>query len=304
MKAKTVNESLTSELFQIPEVLQQFYKIDGDFSNAGNWKAKILVGNSLSEGKKRGQWEEVGYCMISTKSNYIIPVARSDEHQTGYELLDELLRKYKLPDLNYHSVYLLGNTFVYEGRYKADEFQAIKKAYEYGATDLTIKKMGTDKSMSISEYIAADGDFDAAQKRGKKERRVSVAGQKFIDTLLAVIELFEQYRTNPMRQNPKFEERIITACEKLDEMVFRNEVLSNILRWGDNKKNKENYKAFVAAIEANDINKIEETLFSFGGIKNAIHIMLKANDKKIEPAFWSNEAALEQFNAMSGIKMK
>lgn len=189
-----INESTNESQFKIPEEIKQFYKISGDFSNVKNWEARIIAGNSKREGQKKGDWDKVGYVLISLTSNYIIPVARADEHHTGYDLLEDLIRKYKIKDLKYQSVFLLGNHYVYGGQYQNDEFQAIKKAYEYGARDIMVKEMGGGrKYLDIDDYVANGGDFNQAIKVGKELKKVSGQGQKFINELKSVTKLFETY---------------------------------------------------------------------------------------------------------------
>ena len=296
-------EKLSNELFQIPKEIESFYDITGNMANARNWKAKIIVGNTLGKGKKVGDWDKVGYVLISLTSNYIIPISRSDEHHNGYDLLEYLINKYKIKNLIYECVYLLGNTFVYGGEYHDKEIKAIKKAYEYGARDIIVKKMGEkNKCMSINEFVENDGDFNKAKKNAKKLKKVSTESQNFIDNLLEIIKLFEQYRTNPLRQNVKTADNIVNACKRLDKLICKNDILSDILIWDDDK-NKKIYKSFEHAIEMNDLDTIDRCLFDMSGIKNIIHMLLRKNNKNIEEFFWSNENALEQFNAISNIKM-
>ena len=56
------------------------YRNIDDINNVANWEAKILTGNSLSSGKRKGQWEEVGYVWFSLVDNTMVPLSRSDEH--------------------------------------------------------------------------------------------------------------------------------------------------------------------------------------------------------------------------------
>lgn len=298
---KFLNENSDNVLFQIPKEIEHFYDISGDFSNVKNWKAKIIEGNSLTDGKKKGDWDNVGYVMISLSSNYIIPIARSDEHHTGYDLLYDLIFDYKIKKLDYQSVYLLGTTFVYGEEYKEKELPSIKKAFEYGARNILVKEMGGGNSMDIIDYIENEGDFSKAKLNAKKLKKISTNGQKFIDCLLSIVEMFEQYKSNPLRQNPTFESRIIDACKQLNRIISSNDILWDILKW--EHKDKEMYTNFEKAIKDGNIRTIDDSLFHMNGIKNTLHRLLKRKNKKLEEFFWSNENALEQFNAMSIVKM-
>ena len=49
-----------------PEVDPENYQITNTLRSVGKWKARILSGNSMSNEKDVGDWEPVGYTMIST----------------------------------------------------------------------------------------------------------------------------------------------------------------------------------------------------------------------------------------------
>ena len=53
--------------FNVPERTSSNFQITSNLNEANTWKAKILLGNSMEEGKKVGDWDEVGYIMISLK---------------------------------------------------------------------------------------------------------------------------------------------------------------------------------------------------------------------------------------------
>lgn len=291
-----VSESVTEPKFQIPDAISDFYDISGDFSNVKNWKAKIILNNNSGRGTRVGDFEPVGYVLISLSSNYIIPVARSDEHQTGYDLLYHLINKYKLKPTDYQSMFMLGNHYVYGGEYEQKEKKTIQKAYHYGARNILIRQAnGERRSMDIADYIKYDGDFVNAIKISKEQKLLSVEGQNFIDILTEITRLFEQYLTNPLRQNKKFESSIVKISERLYHIIASNDVLYDIV----NKP----LKLLDNAVESGDIKSIEHAIFSFGGIKNTIHMRLKRDDKEVEKFFWCNENALEQFNALSTIKL-
>ena len=98
--------------FIIPDKILSNFKIVGGLDNYPNWQAKVLLDNSADKGVKKGQWESPRYVLISLDSNNIIPVAISDEHQTGYDLLYEYYYKKKLiKQENYISIDGNGTTY-------------------------------------------------------------------------------------------------------------------------------------------------------------------------------------------------
>jgi hypothetical protein len=232
----------------------------------------------------------IGYVLISLNSNFIIPVARSDEHQKGEELLYYFINKYKIKNLKYESVFTIGNNYVYGGEYHNNEFNALSKAYEYGCRDIMVNFSGKDKSMGISDYVKFNGDINKAIEHYKTTKQISKDGQYFINELKTLTSLFERYHTNTMYQTNILESNIIKHAKKLDTIMYGNNILYSILCSG-----KENYKKFDKALDNKDINTIGDCIFTHNGIKNTIHILLKKDDKTIENA-------LEQFNAMNTIK--
>ena len=93
------------EIFTIPEKLQKYYNIEGNISNIYEWRAKIILNNSSSN-LKIGDYDNVGYIMINHNNSDIIPIARSDEHQRGEELLYHLYSKKLIDNLMYISCFL------------------------------------------------------------------------------------------------------------------------------------------------------------------------------------------------------
>ena len=289
--------------FQIPPQLESFYQVDGDFSNVKNWKGKILLGNSMGSDKKVGDWDSIGYVLISLNSNYIIPVTRSDEHQVGYELLDYLVHKYKIKNLNYKSVYLLGNHFVYGGEYHNSEMEALKKAYEYGARNIIIREMWGKRYLDIDDFLKNDGDFKKAKESGKQLNKLSQNGQRFINELKNVVKLFEKYNLDSRLHNPKFESTLINASKILYKTINEDDILWGILMYNKEKTYKAFEDAIDVAIESGDIKSLEKSLFGFNGVKNVIHTLLRNGDDRMEELFWSTENALKQFNELSNIKI-
>ena len=105
----------------------------------------------------------------------------------------------------------------------------------------------------------------------------------------------------PEERTPKIEKAIISNCKAIGHTIVLNDTLWDILMW-NNEETEKFYKSFQRALEKGDIDTLKNALFNNGGIKNTIHVLLKKNDEKLEEFFWSNENALEQFNAMSYIR--
>lgn len=102
---KLINEQKDFTTFQLPKnIPSNFFKITNSLKDIKNWKARILENNSGGEKLKVGDYDEVGYVMISLKDNTIIPIARSDEHHRGYDIMYEIYEsKYKIVPYDYNS---------------------------------------------------------------------------------------------------------------------------------------------------------------------------------------------------------
>jgi hypothetical protein len=127
-------------VFSLPKSLPiKNYRITASFADVANWKAKILAANSAREGQNIGDWDEVGYVMINLRNNQIVPIARADEHQTGFDLLYDLTTKHR--DINVQDYYPVfhGNNYVYDAEDVAKMTIAAQKWLAYGGADGIVK---------------------------------------------------------------------------------------------------------------------------------------------------------------------
>jgi hypothetical protein len=159
---KYLKEAIAKQKFIIPAKIAANFKIVGGLENYKNWKAKVLMANS---GGKKGIWESPRYVMISLDSNNIIPIAMSDEHQTGYDLLFEYYYDKKLiKQENYVSIDGDGTTYLYGSpgdtdnlKHDAKKIEAFKKWLSYGGENQPVK------SGSGRGYL---GDMEDVIERG------------------------------------------------------------------------------------------------------------------------------------------
>jgi len=175
-------EDSTGKRFEIPESKLVKYEVKGDLGNIENWKAKIVVGNSLGKKQKVGQMDEVGYVGINTRTNEIVPIARGDEHRSGYELLHHLHEKgaikgdpqdfITLFDGNNYPHYTTSDTHKYA--------KAVKKWLAYGGNNVCVHSQGQNGSgnyiTDMEEYVALDGKVPYGQKGPSKPAREVLDG--------------------------------------------------------------------------------------------------------------------------------
>lgn len=172
--------------FRVPESKMLKFEMPGDLGDIGKWKAKILLGNSMGKEQKKGDMDDVGYVAISTVNDEIVPIARADEHRSGYELLYHLQDKdvirgrpqdfITLSDGTNYPHYTTKDTGMYA--------KAIKKWLEYGGKNVAVHSQGGDGNgpekhyvTDMEEYAALDGKMPYGQKGPSK------AGREIIEHL-------------------------------------------------------------------------------------------------------------------------
>ena len=309
-KSKPSEPEQESNSFIIPESIKENFKIEGDLSNIKNWKAKILAANSTTEGMKKGDFEDVGYVAISLKDNTIIPIARSDEHQTGYELLQDYYKSKKKIDVSdYVTVFcLVGSTnYIYDDNsgYSdlKEKYEALKKAYSYGLKNSNVKFSGGKfdrKEMSIKDFLEGNGDYNKAIEVKKEKGEISELGADLIDYLERMAVLIHRYYENEknFRDTDKIKEQVFELAEEFNKFL--------ILKLPDDLIDYKIRSKFSSAIESRDFSALEQSLFSFNGIKNSIHNLLRkkglVKTVRIAVDFFMNpEVAMEEFNRLSNI---
>lgn len=257
-----------SESWAIPPQLEGFYNLTGDASNAPNWKAQVLVGNSGDT--PIGTYEDIYYVLVDLDSNYIIPVARSDEHQLGTDMLYDLYDKYKLPQGRYVPVAVRGTNYLQN---RNDEnrvmtLEAIKKWVSYGGNKVMIEDQTPDGAVKI--------DSDTFMELGKVEPykgSLSASGRYIVDTFNYLSDtlnkIYKAYRKEPLIK--KFNSTALTLLQWLrDTFVFE---LTPLM------KNIDKGIAQIMASGDDDYSAAETVIFSHGGIKNAMHNKLRAIEK-------------------------
>lgn len=139
-----------NESFSLPKTVPvKFFKITNNLNDVEKWRVKILQNNS-SENKRLGSFDSVGYIMVSLVDNTIIPIARSDEHQRGYEILETIyMDEYDIIPNNYYPIFCLGNNYPYY----QDEALKMKVALE------KLKSYGYDlEKLHVSMYYLSKGE--------------------------------------------------------------------------------------------------------------------------------------------------
>lgn len=269
--------------FAIPSSLpQENFKITNSLKDIKNWKARILENNSGGKKLKVGDYDEVGYVMISLEDNTVIPIARSDEHHRGYDIMYEIYEsKYKIHPSNFYSVWCLPNSANYPySKEEADKLKdALIKCDEYGM-DMDTSKVylkyidSLYKNKSYDESLISARDFISG-KYGLASfgETVSLIGEKLVDAFKNLSNAFEN--TNVRGDIPITQLKM--AVKKLYTVGSRIQLpdkfkLINPLDLEEMMDIVEQYKSKYI-----DIQKLYKLFFGFNGFRNIFHQRLRKN---------------------------
>lgn len=297
--------------FIIPRPLIKFQKMKDylgrnpiDLYDMKSWKTKVILANSAAEGIKIGDWDDVGYILISQISNHIIPVARADEHHQGYDLLWDLHDKGIVKHMNFTSIFWSNNYFYYDindDQAKKD-LKAVKKYLEYGGNNTNLLVTYTDDDhrqkrieIDFKTFVKFNGDVSKLKEYIDKEGELASEGNELIEFFEYLsYKLTRYYLDNDKNDNdcgadtPKGISDYVKWWIN-DRKVFKDIDFLNILYF----KNE-----LIRSCNKFDISKIEQLIYSFDGLKNKIHQMLRKKDKKLIKYFGNLELALSKFNQL------
>lgn len=238
--------------FAIPKHPMVDVKVEGDLSNVANWKAKIQVGNSLTSGMEEGDYDDVGYVAINSKGDDIVPIARSDEHRSGYEYLYKLSKKGGLKGRvqdyitlfrrdNYPE-HFIGNKAGKAGK-ELKEWEegreayvsALKKWRSYGGRNLVIQSWGyvTD----ADEFIERGGDISKSDKPSKPASRL-------MDSMLSAMTEQDESK----------------AKEHLSNVSERMRMFDGFVRWPESRNYREAVNSFHSVLKSGDVREARKQI--------------------------------------------
>ena len=275
------------------------YKNIEDISNIKNWKAKILVGNSMSDDKKVGDWEEVGYVWISLVDNSIVPLARSDEHHQGYDALVEL----GINANDYYPVFLGGdyndgrnNQYPYDDK-DAKELKVALLKLQYYGRDLNNINVNMHYILNDYNVKPISGTKFIEGKYGSEEfenNELTELGEELVKNFEKLSKVYQDvaaYRKKSSALLPVIN-NLFKLCKniKLDsgDKLFSTPVLDNVLD-------------YIKFFDENGNEKFLETaLFGFGGLRNTIHQALRKriNEKNLNSQLGNVSKVIELLAAI------
>lgn len=255
------------------------YRNIGDINNVANWEAKILTGNSLSSGKRKGQWEEVGYIWFSLVDNTIVPLSRSDEHHQGYDALCD----FGINASDYYPIFLGGdhynsdnNQYPYEEK-DLPELKIILLKLQHAGYDISkIKIHMSYITHDFNEVISGEKFvLDNYGREKFQDQPLTKLGKSLIKTLQNLSKTYQLLQKGRKTTNDLFAvvNDLYEVCGdiKLDsnDKLFNSVMLDNV------------YKDIGVYEQTNNIMYLETTLFGFYGIRNTIHRALRKRQDEV-----------------------
>lgn len=261
-----------SASFIIPQGIMKYLDIDGNLANADKWKAKIVLGNSMPRGKKKGDWDDVGYIWISLDSNTIVPIARSDEHHYGGDLMEHYMNKRLIPREEYYPIWAVeGNNYVHENDVPR-ALKAFRKFRIYGGKNVTIQnwRKGDSVRATADTFIKQGGDLKI------QKGQIAEDGQRVLDLLKEIEGLYTKYRDGVEhgRRTQTVEKKIFSLIYRFIKEGLHYQGFFGYLDLDDNDVKRYEDRVVRAEGEGN-VEKAIEAIFAFGGLKNEIHNRLR-----------------------------
>jgi hypothetical protein len=258
-----------------PGLTPEHYQITDTLRDHQRWRAITHCGTSYSEDYLKmkgmtniepGAMMEIGYVMISLKDDTIIPIARGDEHHTGFDVLsDEIAKECKrnghpINTRDFLPIWSYGANYIYRESDIPVMLIALEKFLSYGGVDGPLQGANDLRKlvMNSSEFVARKGKVTVTPNT------LAPAGQKIYDGFVSLAETIRAGLTTEERsaQGRAFQAAIKFAAQltpfisylAIDDydVLYKPEILRGLKKEGN-------------------LAEVEKLFFGFGGIKNQIH---------------------------------
>jgi hypothetical protein len=251
---------------RISESIKDNLKISSSLSDIENWKAKIILGNSIGGAKEDrldvGDFDSIGYTWIGITSGTIVPVARGDEHHRGGDLMYYLKSKKMIPQDTYYPIFYHHD---YVDANDSIALQAFKVWRKLGGPNIILNREssqgGEPFHITMDDYIQAQGNIEIT--KGK----LLPIGQKLIDMLTVVSKLCIESRNDERKQKRLYVECLKTYNFYLNKVkIFSTDAEKQVVQ--DIMK--------AEAIGGDEgIKQIEQLFFGFNSFKNNLHNQIR-----------------------------
>jgi hypothetical protein len=270
--------------FQLDPVLDHAnYQITDSLADVKTWKGKCFYSGSYtdeSKNKNPGDWDTIGYVMISKTRNTIIPIPRTDEHHTGYSMLHDLnkriqknaprarrgknmpVEEVKYIDVaDYIPIWTGGNNYIYDKSQVKDLLVVLKKYLGYGGPDGFMIGSNDMKGMvmSLSDFVRNNGPYVI------RTGELAPIGKSIYAALKTVATALQAARNNPHQRS--LLGKAFQASLSLLTLLYKTTSM-NGLEW---QEIKEVTKQVTALKKTGDVQQLEQIMFGFSSLKNKLH---------------------------------
>lgn len=282
--------------YKIPQQVAVYCNLTNNVKEIKQWKMKILKANS---GGKKGEWDNVGYLAI-TPDGIMIPIARSDEHQAGFDMLYTWKRKGVIKNVDdFITIFPLGGSYFHLG-YELDN-----ENRKHLQTIISSLKLWLKNTKWNTEFTSITGRWKGNFK-------------SFIEDFDGItLEQAFEINDKGFKSNDSTEEllpkgkAIVSSIENLWQLIKRKnkgvfnqtyKLMGSIKSIIDNDTYNEWMNNMVTAEAVEDYASVEDIIFGFYGIKNTMHNLIRTKNTKIKKLFGNLDVAFEEFNRLGNLR--
>lgn len=275
-----INEASRQGFELHPKLDPDNYKLTSSLKTAEKWKSKALIGSSPREGIEIGDWDQVVYVMIPKEGNHIVPVARSDAHHRGYQLLKSL----GIPG-GYFPI-SIGFNHIFSREEVEPFVEAAKKWRAWGGKDLAVEVHTNDGdrgALQMSDLIQHGAIVQHSQGE------LAPVGRRIVDAFKQLAQTLRQ-----ANQDQGMARRAVKEADYLMGLLIEAAPIgTGIVSYFDEAKDfRKSLRSY-----AKDPEALEMQIYGFGegvlGIKNIIHNTIRQSLD--DPKNWRAENATKVF---------
>jgi len=284
-KTKPVPKIKTPSV-SIPKGYVGFVDGTGDLGSVDSWKVQVQMGNSVGRDEPGvGGWGKVGYVFLNPKTKQIVPIARSDEHHAGWDLMHELASKGVVKNLDdWGHVYQHG-THVYDSEDKDFYRKVFQTWLDLGGRDISVEIYRTGSVRTGEKFLGTLTGFIKQKSFVPQKGEIAAPGRD----LIGGFEKFAHAVVQTL-QNPRGEK----AAQKAAEALLAVFPKYRIYQWSTEIQKVE------TALASGDFQALQDAVLGHDGLKNTIHQELR--DAAKDPGAWQGDKVRDIFGDVEAAK--
>ena len=319
--------AIAGSKFTVPAALAENFKItsslrDFDRGSSNKWLAKTIAANN---GGKIGKFEQVGYVMINTNNNQIVPISINDEHHQGFDLMVDYRNQGLIENVGEWEAITSSTNYLYYRKDVPKKVIAAKKWIEYGGDPETV--MVSTGHGDMPEYKTTFEVFVKTKGNPPTSHSgtgvVNPQGRYIFGIIERIAKMVSDYHTKH-RLNPQMFDLAMQLVDWDKSLGLNSPWFTLGYEQGKEKFDtrdrdwlKRMRDEMAKAHAKEDVGALEKFVFSHDGFKNIMHIGLKlfaekAKDNKLDSfekrkitdlefVFGDLDAAVQELNRIGNI---